>query len=107
MSIKLFLLKSGETVIADAKQLVSSTDEDGKQTIHGYILSNPHKVQVSKNNFVSSNDDEKEGREVQILMSAWILLTDDEDIQVPLDWVVTIVDPIESIVKMYQEKVNG
>jgi hypothetical protein len=40
-------------------------------------------------------------------MAPWIVLTSDEKIPVPLDWVVTIVEPIETIKKMYEEKVNG
>jgi hypothetical protein len=34
-------------------------------------------------------------------------LTSDEDIVVPTDWVVTVVEPLESVVKMYQDKING
>ena len=38
MSIKLAVLKSGEQVIADAKELVS------EEKVHGYLFTRPHKV---------------------------------------------------------------
>ena len=44
---------------------------------------------------------------VQITLSPWILLTEDKVISIPKEWVITIVNPIESVVKMYEEKVNG
>ena len=46
-------------------------------------------------------------RNVEITLSPWILLTEDEDVLVTPDWIVTIVEPLNSIVEMYQEKVNG
>ena len=110
MSIKLFLLKSGETVVADAKQLVSSDDN----LIHAYVLENPYKIQISKNDFLVLNEEQtatddpsKKEHQVQILMSKWIVLADDNEIQIPFDWVVTVVNPVKSVIKMYEEKANG
>ena len=100
MSIKLVLLKSGEQVIADAKELVS----DDK--VRGYLLNKPQKVSAAKPILlteVSGSDDPN----IQITLAPYILLTKDEDIVVPTDWVVTVVEPLETLVEMYQEKVNG
>jgi hypothetical protein len=109
MSIKLVLLKSGETVITDAKQLVSSGKDEDEKQVHSYIFSKPHRVQVSRNSLVPVSEESSNIKEseVQVSLSPWILLTADDDIQVQLDWVVTIVDPIDSLLKMYQEKING
>ena len=100
MSIKLVLLKSGEQVIADAKELVA----DDK--VRGYLLNKPQKVSATKPILlteVSGSDDPN----IQITLAPFILLTKDEDIVVPTDWVVTVVEPLETLVEMYQEKVNG
>ena len=40
-------------------------------------------------------------------MKPWIELTSDIKIPVPPDWIVTIVDPMNDIKKLYVEKVNG
>ena len=46
-------------------------------------------------------------RDVEITLSPWILLTEDKVMTVPKEWVITIVNPISSIVKMYEDKTNG
>jgi hypothetical protein len=99
MSVKLVLLKSGETVIADAKELIS----DGK--VCGYLFTNPHKIEVSKTVLLIEENDDTKG-DLEISLSPWIVLTIDTEIPVTPDWVVTIVEPIETIKKMYEEKVN-
>jgi hypothetical protein len=40
-------------------------------------------------------------------MSPWILLSMDDEIPVPPDYIVTIVEPVEEVVEMYKEKTNG
>lgn len=105
MSIKLVLLKSGETIICDAKELITPEQEK----VIGYILNKPHKVNTNRPVvFLSESEDPNaKDRTVEITLSPWILLTKSEDIPVPTDWVVTVVDPIDSVVEMYGEKVNG
>lgn len=107
MSIKIVLLKSGETIITDAKELLS------EDKICGYLLKNPHKILISKNNQVFLLEEEKNEEKDeydsswQISLSPWIALTKDKEIPIPPDWVVTIVDPIDSVTEIYEEKVNG
>ena len=35
------------------------------------------------------------------------MLTSDTKVPVPTDWVVTIVEPVDAVKTMYEEKVNG
>jgi len=44
---------------------------------------------------------------IEVSLSSWILLTQDDQILVPLDWVVTIVEPLNSVKDLYEERVNG
>ena len=46
MSIKLTLLKSGETLISEMKELVA----EKQQQAHAYLLENPHIVQTREKN---------------------------------------------------------
>jgi hypothetical protein len=101
MSVKLVLLKSGEQIVTEVKELVSG------ENVRGYVFTKPHKVQANRSIIFSEDEETIEGRNVEITMSPWILLTDDEDILVSPEWIVTIVEPLESIVEMYQEKING
>ena len=105
MSIKLLLLKSGEQVLADTKELRRKDDVPMVDKVYGFLLTQPHKVTANKPVVLTENFDEE--RNVEITISPWILLTEDKEMTVPKEWVITIVNPIESVVEMYQEKVNG
>ena len=106
MSVKLLLLKSGEQVLAEAKELVRKEgDYRLVDKVYGYLLTQPHKVSANKPVVLTENVDEE--RNVEITLSPWILLSDDKVMTVPKEWVITIVNPMESIVKMYQEKIDG
>ena len=101
MSIKLLYLKSGEQVISDVKELIRKDSDK----VYGYVLHKPHEVIASK--AVVLTEDASDDRNVEVTLSPWILLTEDKSMTVPHDWVITIVNPIKSIVKMYEEKTNG
>ena len=99
MSIKLAILKSGEQVIADAKELVSD------EQVRGYLFTQPHKVVTAQPLLLT--EEEQEDNSLEVTLSPWIILSADKEVVVPTDWVVTVVDPIASVVKMYQEKIDG
>jgi hypothetical protein len=101
MSVKIALLKSGESVIADIKELIS------ENKICGYLFTHPHKMQISNSIFLTEESLNPEDGTVSVTFSSWILFTSDNEIPVRPDWVVTIVEPVKSIKEMYEEKVNG
>ena len=105
MTVKLLLLKSGEQVLADTKELLRKDDVPMIDKVYGYLLSKPHKVTANKPLVLTENVDEQ--RNVEITLAPWILLTEDKMMTIPKEWVITIVNPIDSIVKMYQEKIDG
>ena len=105
MSVKLLLLKSGEQILADTKELRRKDDVPMVDKVYGYLLAQPHKVSANKPLVLTENVDEQ--RNVEITLAPWILLTEDKVVTIPKEWVITIVNPIESIVKMYQEKIDG
>ena len=102
MSVKLILLKSGETLIADAKELVTENQE-----VKGYLLKNPHKVSVEQSILLFEADNDSTDNSVKVGLSPWITLTDDEEIVIRPDWVVTVVEPVLNLKDLYEEKVNG
>ena len=102
MSVKLIILKSGEQLIADAKELV----EPDEKELRGYLLTSPHIV-TSTQPILLTEDQHENDRSVEVSLSPWILLSADKEVVVTPDWVVTAVEPIKSVIKMYEEKVNG
>ena len=101
MTVKLAILKSGEDIVADIKEMIVGEGDDAR--VVGYVLTKP--VGVSLNRKEITIDDEKET--VQIRLFPWCPLTKNEKIPITADWVVTIVEPLASVVKMYQEKTDG
>ena len=101
MSIKLLYLKSGEQIISDVKELIRKDSNK----VYGYVLHKPHEIVASK--AVVLTEDVNDDRKVEVTLSPWILLTEDKSMTIPQDWIITIVNPIESITKMYQEKIDG
>jgi hypothetical protein len=93
MTVKLILLKSGETVIADAKEVHQ------EEKLYGYLFTNPQRVFYDSPVLVP--EEEKNSSVVNVSLTKWMLLSKSNQMVVPFDWVVTIVDPIDSLAKMY------
>jgi len=101
MATKLALLKTGDYVISDIKELLC----DEKPC--GYVFSNPHKVILNTPIVLMENKNEDVENVINITLSPWIILSNDKDIAVIPDWVVSIVEPLSSLKTMFEEKVNG
>ena len=98
MTVKLAILKSGEDIVADIKEMVVGEGDDAR--VVGYVLTKP--VGVSLNRKEITSDDEKET--VQIRLFPWCPLTKNEKIPITADWVVTIVDPIDKVRKCMKRR---
>jgi len=98
MSIKVALLKSGESVIADIKELISDDN------VCGYLFENPNIINYLEPELLT---EEKETSKLKISLIPWILITSDTKIPVRSDWIITMVEPIEDVRKIYEEKING
>ena len=103
MTVKLAILKSGEDIVADIKEMIVGEGDDAR--VVGYVLSKP--CGVSLNSKAIKIDDEKDT--YQLKLFPWCPLTKNEKIPITADWVVTIVDPIDKITQMYTKEVleNG
>ena len=98
MSIKLAVLKSGEDIIADVKEIMS------EDNVVGYLLHKPHSVSCEEPVFVEEEDQQGQ---VQIRLRPWLILSKDDKVPIRPDWLVTIVEPVDMLKEMYEEKVNG
>jgi hypothetical protein len=100
MAVKLALLKSGETVISDIQQLV---DEDEK--LISYLFQNPYVVRLLTPRVLFEEDQTVE-TEHKISFYPWIVLSNDKQIVVDRDWVVSIVEPNEMVKNSYIDRMN-
>ena len=99
MSIKLALLKSGEEVIADIAEFRNSEDE-----LVSYLFKKPYCVKIKTSQVLV----EQESRpKHELAYYKWMSLSKDDDIIVNRDWVVCISEPLDTVKKNYEAKVNG
>ena len=78
MSIKLTLLKTGEQIISDMKELVA----EGKDEPHAYLLENPHTVNIIEKQFVTE-EEIKTGADygINVSLLPWIILSEDIEVR--------------------------
>ena len=93
MTIKLALLKSGEDVIADWREIVL---EDGDK-VAAYLACYPYSVKIK---------DGEDASKLGLSYYPWMPLSKDTEIAVDPTWVVTLVDPVDEVKTTYEEKVN-
>ena len=103
MSIKLTLLKTGEQLISEMKELVP---EDQEQ-VHAYLLHNPHTVEINEKQFIT--EQEKKGGDfgINVTLLPWIILSKDNQMIIPVDSVLTVVEPLESVTQLYLDKLKA
>ena len=91
MTIKVLVLKSGEDVIADVQEMMSSENQ-----VMGYFLTKPCVVKIQAKG---------DGQDVSVRMHPWMPFAREKMIPLGTDWVVTMVTPVEKIQEMYVNQV--
>ena len=93
MTIKLALLKSGEDVIADWREIVL----EGEDKVAAYLACYPYSVKIK---------DGEDSSKLALSYYPWMPLSKDTEIAVDPPWVVTLVDPVDEVKTTYEEKIN-
>ena len=103
MTIKILVLKSGEDVIADIKEMMTPDNK-----VMGYFLNKPCVVKLISNTPLSTDETNPKSEtksEMVVRMHPWAPLAKEKDIPLTSDWVVTMVTPVDKVLKMYKEDV--
>ena len=103
MTIKILVLKSGEDVIADIKEMMTSDNQ-----VMGYILTKPCVVKLVSSAPLTAEDEDPnpEGSsEVRIRMHPWAPLAKEKEVPLSTEWVVTMFSPIDKVLEMYKKQV--
>ena len=98
MSIQLVLLKSGEDVIADVKEL-----RDDKDELISYVFKDPYKIKITMPQVLMET---KSKPKHEAAFYKWMPLSKESDIIVNKDWIVCITDPIDTIKTLYEDRLN-
>jgi hypothetical protein len=101
MSIKIALLKSGENVIADIKELV-----DENEKVVSLVFYNPYVVRLLTPQILFEENTVVES-EHKVSFYPWIPLSKDKEMAVDPSWVITVVEPQELVKSSYESKMSG
>lgn len=100
MSIQICLLKTGETIVADIKEVI---DTEKNESL-GYKVSNPFVVEFQYTNVTKvdgENVEEVEENNNDIKFKPWAPLARKTEFNFPHEFISVIYDPHESIVNSY------
>ena len=103
MSIKLTLLKTGEQLISEMKELVP----EGQEQVHAYLLDNPHTVEINEKQFMTEEEKKDGDFGINVTLLPWIILSQDNQMIVPFDSVLTVVEPLNSVTQLYIDKLKA
>jgi len=101
MTIKMMLLKTGETLISDVKE-VAREDQ-----IRGYLLEHPHYVTTQEKNVLVESDTGNSNYEIDVVLTPWLILSSDNKFVVSADYIATICEPIKSVKDMFIKKTEN
>lgn len=99
MAVKLAVLKSGEDVVADIKELCDENDN-----VVALVFNNPVVVKLITNQALLDGENPDE---YKVAFYPWQPLSAERDIPVRSDWIVSISEPIELVKTSYLEKMDG
>ena len=102
MTIKLMLLKSGEDVISDVTEMRVGTDDESQ--VIGYNLNKPCVVKMRDPTLTKEEGPHKQSG-FSVSLFPWMPLSKQEDIPVPADWMITMVEPVTKLKEMYVEDI--
>ena len=105
MSIKITVLKTGEHIISDMKELMA----EGEENAHAYMLVNPHTYEINEKQFITEEEKELEDGDygINVSLLPWLILSKDKKMIIPTDSVLTVVEPLESVTQLYLDKMGS
>jgi hypothetical protein len=101
MTVKLVLLRTGETIISNVSEMVVGSDDNRK--VIGYSLENPCGIVVESLGDENEVDLTNNKTKMSIRLLNWAPLTKDQKIPIVCDWVVSLMDPIDNLKETYMQ----
>ena len=103
MSIKITVLKTGEQLISDMKELMA----EGQEHAQAYLLDNPHTYVINEKQFITEEEKKEGDYGIDVSLFPWIILSKDTQMIIPVDSVLTVVEPVDALTKLYQDKMDA
>ena len=103
MSVKLTVLKTGEHIISDMKELMA----EGQENAQAYLLENPHTYTINEKRFITEEEKKDGDFGIDVSLFPWLILSKDSQMIIPVDSVLTVVEPVNALTKLYQDKLSS
>ena len=100
MAVKMILLKTGETLITEAQEVVQD------EKVKGYLFKQPQIVRTQEKTMLMEEETKNSNYELNVILTPWMILSKNQEYVVTTDIVATICDPLDSVMEMYDSKVN-
>ena len=100
MAVKMILLKTGETLITEAQEVVQD------EKVKGYLFKQPQIVRTQEKTMLMEEETKNSNYELDVILTPWMILSKNQEYVVTTDIVATICDPLDSVMEMYDSKVN-
>ena len=80
---------------------------EGQDHAQAYLLDNPHTYEINEKQFIT--EEEKEGGDygIDVSLLPWLILSKDSQMIIPVDSVLTVVEPVDALTKLYQDKMDS
>ncbi len=105
MTVKLVLLRTGETIISNVSEMVVGSDENRR--VIGYSLENPCGIVVESLGDEDEIDLTSNKTKMSIRLLNWAPLSKEKKIPIVCDWVVSLMDPIDDLKETYMQVGGG
>ena len=103
MSVKITILKTGEHLISDMKELMA----EGQEHAQAYLLNNPHTYTINEKQFITEDEKKDGDYGIDVSLLPWLILSKDSQMIIPVDSVLTVVEPVNALTKLYQDKLDS
>ena len=80
---------------------------EDKDEIKAYLLENPHTYELKEQQFLTEEEKVIGDYGINVTLLPWIILSKDKKMMIPVDSVLTVVEPVDALTKLYQDKLDS
>ena len=80
---------------------------EGQEHAQAYLLVNPHTYEINEKQFITEEEKEEGDYGIDVSLLPWLILSKDSQMVIPTDSVLTVVEPVDALTKLYQDKIDS
>ena len=80
---------------------------EGQEHAQAYLLNNPHTYDINEKQFITEDEKKDGDYGIDVSLLPWLILSKDSQMIIPVDSVLTVVEPVDALTKLYQDKMDS